>query len=212
MEDIIIKVDNAFINFRNFAMKPVNLEIPKGYIIGVRGKNGSGKTTLFKMILGSYQKMQGKIMIDGINILKQREKMLQKVGIIMEEREFFEEEDAIKNEEYFSSFYWNWNRERYRKMLRNMGLSFGKKIGTFSKGERVMYQLAFMAAYQPKVILLDEPTAGLDSVFRQDFLRVLQDFVADYETTVLLSTHIEEDLEGIADYIIEVDNGRYYMK
>lgn len=61
-------------------------------------------------------------------------------------------------------------------------------------------------------ISYDEPTAGLDSVFRQDFLRVLQDFVADYKTTVLLSTHIEEDLGGIADYIIEVDNGRYYMK
>lgn len=211
MEDIIIKFDDAFVSFKNFAMKPVNLEIPRGYIIGIQGKNGAGKTTLLKMILGAYKEMKGKITIDGLDVVKERGTMLSRIGLIMEEREFFEEEDAVKNEEYFSVFYENWNKERYRKMLHKMGLSFGQKIGTFSKGERVMYQLAFMAAYQPMVILLDEPTAGLDSVFRQDFLRILQDFVADYETTILMSTHIEEDLNRIADYIIKVDNGRYNM-
>lgn len=211
MEDIIIKFDNAFVSFKNFAMKPLNLEIPKGYIIGMQGRNGAGKTTLFKMILGVYKKMHGKITVNGLDVVNERERILQKVGIIMEEREFFEEEDAVKNEEYFSVFYENWNKERYRNMLKKMGLSFGQRIGTFSKGERVMYQMAFMAAYQPEVILLDEPTAGLDSVFRQDFLRILQDFVADYETTILMSTHIEEDLSGIADYIIEMDNGRCHM-
>lgn len=211
MENIIIKFDNAFISFKNFTMKPVNLEIPRGFIIGIQGKNGAGKTTLLKMILGAYKEMRGKITIDGLDVVKERENMLSRVGLIMEEREFFEEEDAVKNEAYFSVFYENWNKERYRKMLKKMGLSFGQKIGTFSKGERVMYQLAFMAAYQPEVILLDEPTAGLDSVFRQDFLRILQDFVADYETTILMSTHIEVDLKGIADYIIEVDDGRYNM-
>ena len=207
VEDVIVKFEGAFVSFKNFAMKPVNLEIPKGYIIGIQGKNGAGKTTLLKMMLGAYGGMRGKITIDGLDVVKERENMLPKVGLIMEEREFFEEEDAIKNEEYFSVFYGNWDKERYRKMLKKMGLSFGQKLGAFSKGERVMYQLAFMAAYQPEVILLDEPTAGLDAVFRQDFLRILQDFVAEYEATILMSTHIEEDLNGIADYIIEVDNG-----
>ena len=209
VEDVIIKFDDAFVSFKNFAMKPVNLEIPKGYIIGIQGKNGAGKTTLLKMMLGVYERMRGKITIDGLDVVKERENMLSKVGLIMEEREFFEEEDAVKNEEYFSVFYENWDKEKYRKMLKKMGLSAGQKLGRFSKGERVMYQLAFMAAYQPEVILLDEPTAGLDTVFRQDFLRILQDFVADYEATILMSTHIEEDLNGVADYIIEVDNGNY---
>lgn len=208
----MIKFDDAFVSFKNFAIKPVSFEIPKGYIIGVRGKNGAGKTTLLKMILGTYGEMRGKITVDGLDVIKEREKMLSKVGLITEEREFFEEEDAIKNEEYFSVFYENWDKEKYRNMLHKMGLSAGQKIGTFSRGERVMYQLAFMAAYQPEVILLDEPTAGLDSVFRQDFLRILQDFVADYEATILISTHIEEDLDGIADYVIEVDNGKCILK
>lgn len=211
MEDIIIKSDNAFVAFKNFEMKPVNLEIPKGYIVGIQGKNGAGKTTLLKMILGTYRKMCGKITVDGLDVIKEHDNMLSKVGLIMEDREFFEEEDAVKNEEYFSVFYENWDGEQYRKMMRKMGLSLGQKIRTFSKGERVMYQLAFMSAYQPEVILLDEPTAGLDCVFRQDFLRILQDVVADYEATILLSTHIDEDLNGIADYIIEVGNGACNM-
>jgi len=209
MEDIMIKFDDAFVNFKKFRVEPICMEIPKGYIVGIRGRNGAGKTTLLKMILGSYKTMRGRITIDGLDVIKERENVLSKVGLIMEEREFFEEEDAMKNEEYFSVFYENWNREKYKEMLHKMGLSTGQKIRNFSKGERVMYQLAFIAAYQPEVILLDEPTAGLDSVFRQDFLRFLQDFVADYEATILMSTHMEEDLNRIADYIIEVDNGKY---
>ena len=70
MEDVIIKFDDAFVSFKNFAMKPVNLEIPKGYIIGIQGKNGAGKTTLLKMILGAYEEMRGKITIDGLDVVK----------------------------------------------------------------------------------------------------------------------------------------------
>ena len=81
-----------------------------------------------------------------------------------------------------------------------------------SKGERIEYQLAFSAAYRPSLLILDEPTAGLDPVFRDDFLKILQDFVADYETTVLLATHLDEDLDKVADYIIDVADGVCTMR
>ena len=71
--------------------------------------------------------------------------------------------------------------------------------------------MAFAAAYRPKVLLLDEPTANLDPVFRDDFLKIMQEFVAEYEMTILLATHLEADLSQIADYIIDVDNGIYSM-
>ena len=97
-------------------------------------------------------------------------------------------------------------------MLQKQGLSSVKSIGALSRGERIKYQLAFSAAYRPWLMVLDEPTAGLDPVFREDFLKTLQDFVADYETTVLLATHLAEDLERVADYIIDVSDGACIMR
>ena len=212
MENIIIRAENASVHFKKFDMKPVNLELPEGYIIGVQGPNGAGKTTLLRMILGDFDQMQGKIEIDGSDNRKYRTELLQKIGVISNDRTFFEMEDAIENEAHFSVFYPNWDGTEYRRMLEKQGLSSVKSIGAMSRGERIKYQLAFSSAYRPRLMVLDEPTAGLDPVFREDFLRALQDFVADYETTVLLATHLEEDLERVADYIIDVSAGACTMR
>lgn len=101
MEEKIVRLDGAAVTFENFAIKPVNIEIPKGYIIGVQGENGAGKSTLLKMILGVYQNMQGRISVCGYDCVKEREKMLRQIGYIAEERSFFEAEDAIANEAFF---------------------------------------------------------------------------------------------------------------
>lgn len=212
MEKIIIRAENASVHFKKFAMKPVNLELPQGYIIGVQGPNGAGKTTLLKMILGDFDRMQGKIEIDGRDNRKYRTELLQKIGFISNDRTFFEMEDAIENEAHFSVFYPNWDGAEYRRMLKKQGLSPVRSIGAMSRGERIKYQLAFSAAYRPRLMILDEPTSGLDPVFREDFLRTLQDFVADYETTVLLATHLDEDLERVADYMIDVSDGACTMR
>lgn len=74
------------------------------------------------------------------------------------------------------------------------------------------YQLAFAAAYRPQVLLLDEPTANLDPVFRDDFLKILQEFIAEYDMTILMATHLDEDISKIADYIMDVEEGRYSLR
>lgn len=212
MKDIMVNMKNASVAFKSFRLKPVNLEIPKGYIIGVQGENGAGKSTLLKMILGTYKNMNGSISVDGFDVINDREQVLSRVGVVEGQRAFFEEEDARKNEEYYSVFYDNWDKEIYKNMLQRMGITYAKKIGSLSKGERVKFQLAFAAAYCPKVLILDEPTAGLDPVFREDFLRILQEFVAEFETTVIMSTHIKEDLRKIADYMVKIHDGECEMK
>ena len=108
---------------------------------------------------------------------------------------------------YYSDFYNVWDGEIYRDMLNRFNVPTATALRKLSKGERVKFQLAFSAAYKPKVLLLDEPTAGLDPVFRDDFLKTLQELVALYETTILLATHLDEDLNKIADYIIDIENG-----
>ena len=212
MDDVMIRMENAAVSFRKFSMKPVNLDLPKGYIIGIQGPNGAGKSTLLKMILGNFRNMQGSIKIAGRDVRKERSSLLAEIGVISAERVFFEEENALKNEAYFSVHYPNWDGEEYRKMMKALGISPTRNIHALSAGERVKYQLAFSSAYRPRLLILDEPTAGLDPVFRDDFLKILQGFVADYEATILLATHLDEDLDKVADYMIDVDDGVCTMR
>ena len=212
MEESIIRIENAAVQFDKFSIKPAKLEIPKGYVIGIQGDNGAGKTTFLRMLTGSYKKMQGKVYIDNLDVIKHRSEVMKILGMVSGERSFFMEEDARENEKLYSLFYPTWDSEEYHHMLEKLNLPVTKRLGTFSTGEKIKYQLAFAAAYRPKLLLLDEPTANLDSVFRDDFIRILQEFVADYETTILMSTHLQEDLLKIADYIIEMEQGRYEMR
>lgn len=86
------------------------------------------------------------------------------------------------------------------------------KVGVLSKGNNIKFQLAFTSAFQPEVIILDEPMAVLDLAFRMEFVRWMQDMVAEYETTILISSHIHEELEKMADYMIHVDNGKCILE
>jgi len=207
MEDIIIKIHNASASYKNFILQPVNMDIPKGYIIGIEGRNGAGKTTFLKMLLGAFPKMQGVITICGTDIIKEHAKSLEKICFISEDRVFFEEKDPVANEKYFSPFYKNWNHQIYKEMLAKSNISFGKPLKNFSKGERIKFQLAFAAASQPEVLLLDEPDTSLDPVYRINFLHELQEFVAKYQATIMLSSHLNSELAQIADYIIRIENG-----
>lgn len=212
MEDIVLNVKNAEVSFNKFKLGPVNIQIPRGFVIGVQGENGAGKSTFLKMLMGKYKNMGGSVLLNGKDVKGCKEYTFNKVGYISDNRRFFEEEEALENESYYADFYDNWDSDRYKEMLKRLNIPMGVKVGSLSKGERVKFQLAFAAAYKPEVLLLDEPTAGLDPVFRDDFLKILQTFVADYETTILLATHLDEDLNKIADYVIDIDNGSCDMR
>lgn len=207
MEDIVISIQNAAVSFRKFKLGPVNIDIPRGYIIGVQGENGAGKSTFLRMLMGRYKDMNERVLLDNKDVRDSREYTYNRIGYISDKRSFYEMEDAFANEAYYSDFYNVWDGEIYRDMLNRFNVPTATALRKLSKGERVKFQLAFSAAYKPKVLLLDEPTAGLDPVFRDDFLKTLQELVALYETTILLATHLDEDLNKIADYIIDIENG-----
>lgn len=207
MEDIVISIQNAAVSFRKFKLGPVNIDIPRGYIIGVQGENGAGKSTFLRMLMGRYKDMNERVLLDNKDVRDSREYTYNRIGYISDKRSFYEMEDAFANEAYYSDFYNFWDGEIYRDMLNRFNVPTATALRKLSKGERVKFQLAFSAAYKPKVLLLDEPTAGLDPVFRDDFLKTLQELVALYETTILLATHLDEDLNKIADYIIDIENG-----
>ncbi len=164
------------------------------------------------MVLGCFPKMNGTITINGYDVVKERQKVLAATGVISEKRIFYESEDALKNEEYFSPFYKNWDKEIYRKFLKKLDIPLSQNIGNLSKGERIKFQLAFSAAYKPALLIMDEPAAGLDPVFKTDFFKILQEFVAEYMTTILISDNVTENLAQIADYLITIENGKCSWK
>ena len=104
MDETIIKMENAALKLKKFVIKPANLEIPKGYIVGVQGENGAGRTTLLHMMLGMYDKMKGKIYIDGLDVVKNKTKVKELVGIVSQDRKFYLSQDANGNEKYTVHF------------------------------------------------------------------------------------------------------------
>lgn len=208
----MIDIHNAGIKFGKWSLDGIELKIPKGYITGVVGHNGAGKTTFLNMIMGLYPGMKGSISVGGYDCVKQREKMLDITGFVSQERKFFMEYSAIENEDMYIPFYSKWDSEKYRKYLKSMNVPCGTKLKSLSKGSYIKYQLAFALANKPSLLILDEPAAGLDPVFRADFLKLLQELIADEEMTIVISSNIEDDLDKIADYIVEVKDGGCRMK
>lgn len=208
MGESIISISNASVKFKDFTMEDVNLNIEKGMITAIEGHNGAGKTTLLKMILGMYPKMKGSITVDGLDVVKCRMDMLKVVSFVSEDRAFFKELTPYHNVEVYSKYYDNWDDERFKELMKRMNVSMGTKVGDMSKGNFIRFQTAFAMANHPKVLILDEPTAGLDPVFRVDYIKILQEIVAEEEVTVLISTHMTNDINKIADYIIDVKDGQ----
>ena len=172
MEEYCIELKEAGVKKRGFQLYPVNLKIPRGYIICIKGLNGAGKTTFLRMLLGREKSAFGERKILGKNMPEDRVAILQQVGVVSEENSFFSELSPIENEEQYSSFYKNWDREVYQQRLKEFGVNPNSKIGALSKGNKVRFQLAFALSHSPKIILLDEPTAGLDPVFRTEFYQI----------------------------------------
>ena len=197
MDETIIKIENASLKLKKFVIKPANLEIPKGYIVGVQGENGAGKTTLLHMMLGMYDKMKGKIYIDGLDVVKNKTKVKELVGIVSQDRKFYLSQDANGNEKIYSPFYKNWDSEEYHRMLAHLELSPRRRLCSFSTGEMIKYQFAFAAAYRPKVLLMDEPTSALDPISTSKIEDLAVELKKNY--TIVMVTHNMQQAARISD-------------
>ena len=206
MDETIIKIENAALKLKKFMIKPANLEIPKGYIVGVQGENGAGKTTLLHMMLGMYDKMKGKIYIDGLDVVKNKTKVKELVGIVSQDRIFYLSQDANGNEKIYSPFYKNWDSEEYHRMLAHLELSPRRRLCSFSTGEMIKYQFAFAAAYRPKVLLMDEPTSALDPELTGEVLSVMRQ-LAEEGMTMLVVTHEMGFAREVANRVVFIDEG-----
>lgn len=207
-ENEVLRVVNLSKNFRKFQLSDVSFSLDKGYIMGVIGKNGAGKTTLMRVLLGVYTKSRGEIYIDGNRYGKNNIKLRQRIGYISEEDYFIRGKSLIENAKLFGSFYEEFDMGHFKELLLKYNVDENQTPEQLSKGMKTKFQLAFTLAHHPKLLLLDEPTGGLDPLFRQEFLTILQGLVEEENMGVIISTHITADLDKIADYVLILNKGR----
>jgi ABC-2 type transport system ATP-binding protein len=207
MDKCVLKIDELCKSYKDFALKEISFSLEEGYILGIIGRNGAGKTTLMNCILGKTAYDKGSIQIG--NSPQQFHSNLAKenLGFVVEPGPFFVAETLWRNGELLGPFYKTWNQKAFYHYLREFELHPDKLFCDLSKGMKTKFQLAFALAHSPKLLVLDEPTGGLDPVFRQEFLRIMQHEVRENLMSVIISTHLTTDLDKVADYVMLLDKG-----
>ena len=201
-----IRIKNVSKKYKSFELKNISFSLPQGYIMGFVGENGSGKTTTINAILNIIKRDSGTVSILGKNIDKNENDIKKSIGYVS--GEVFYPKKKIKDiTKVYKRFYPNWDNQVYSEYLSKFDLDEDKKIDELSKGMCMKYSLTLALSHHAKLLILDEPTTGLDPVARDNLLEVFQSLVEDEEISILYSTHITSDLEKCADYIVFIKNG-----
>jgi len=190
--------------FKNFSLKNINLEIPKGYVTGIVGNNGAGKTTLLKCISGAYVPSSG-------NISLPFEFKVGSIGMVYDEQPFSGNTKVAYISKLMRVMFSDWDNERYVSLCKMFEIPLDQYISKLSRGMRMKLQVAVALSHDADLIILDEPTAGMDPEARVDFLDLIRDYISDGERTVIISSHITSDLEKIADYLVFMYNGEVIL-
>ncbi len=190
-----------------FILKNSSFTLPDGYICGLAGPNGAGKTTLLHLLLGLYQPDAGSIQVDGMSYEDKEKQIHDRTGVVLTEELFEPALTCMQNSAYYGRYFSHYSREQMAHYLTLFHLDHHAKFGRLSKGEKLKCQFAFALSHDAKLLILDEPTANFDPHFREQFFHLLQEFIADGKKSVILATHLTEDLDRIADYLVYLEQG-----
>ena len=206
-----IELQGVCKSYGDFALQDLNLTLPGGAIMGLIGENGAGKTTAIKCILGMTRPDSGTVTVLGQPMGPDGAALRQEIGVVLDECFFH---DTLRPKDLSpirAPIYRGWDRELYRDCLARYGLPENKLIREFSRGMKMKLSLAAALAHRPRLLVLDEATAGLDPVVRDEILDEFLAFISDEDHAILMSSHITSDLEKAADYITYLHQGRVVL-
>jgi ABC-2 type transport system ATP-binding protein len=193
------------------ALDDVSLDVPRGCVFGLVGENGAGKTTLIKHVLGLLKPEQGNVRVFGLDPVIDPPAVLARIGYVSEARDLPHWMRVGELLRYTQAFYPQWD-ERYAEQLREQfALNPRAKIKHLSRGELAKAALLVALAYRPELLVLDEPSSGLDPVVRRDILEAIVRTVADEGRTVLFSSHLLDEIERVSDRVAMIVNGRIIL-
>lgn len=193
------------------ALDEVSIFVPRRSVLGLVGENGAGKTTLIKHLLGSLKAQTGTVRVFGLDPVADPVGVLGRVGYLSERRDlpgWMRVEEFIR---YTQAFYPGWDEDYAEKLLGQFQLDPRQKIKTLSQGQQAKAGLLTALAYRPDLLVLDEPSSGLDPVVRRDILEAIIRTVSEEDRTVVFSSHLLDEVERVADQIVMMKNGRVVL-
>lgn len=191
--------------FKHFELDAGDIDIPKGYVTGIIGSNGAGKSTMLNCITGTYIPTSGTISWE-----KRPEQG--DVGLIYGECPFVSLNKLEGVSKTFGRYYPGWDEKEFHRLCTEYGLDKKKKIMKYSDGMKKLIQAAVAFSHPTDILILDEPTLGLDPINREDLLDKIMDYIEDEEHTVIITSHITSDIEKIADFLIFLKDGQVVIK
>ena len=190
------------------ALRGVDLEIPVGATVGLLGANGSGKTTLIKCSLGLLRPTSGECQLLGESAWSLSASAKARLGYVPQVINLYPWMRVAELIQYTASFYATWNPELTDRLIKDWELPLNDRVRTLSVGQKQRLAILTAVAYQPDLLILDEPAASLDPQARRKFLQLLVELSEPEQRTVLFSTHITSDLERVADYVAIMKEGK----
>jgi ABC-2 type transport system ATP-binding protein len=198
--------------FPEFKLGPLNIDLEPGTVMGYVGPNGSGKSTTMHCLVGLLKADKGKMEIFGRENNPNKPDWKFDIGYVGDKHVFYENWDGYRNLKFLSNFYPNWSNSMVEELTTRFELPLNKRAKDLSSGNRVKLSLVGALAHSPKLLILDEPTAGLDPVVRTELLDVLFEVVESGERAIFYSTHILTDISRIADELTFIDEGTIKLK
>lgn len=206
-----IEIKDLTKTYGDFKLDHINLTLPQGCVMGLIGENGAGKSTVIKLILNMIQRDSGTIMLFGKDNMKNIELAKEDIGVVLDDVGIPECMTALQVEKVMKCAFRNWDSVKYNNYLKDFSIPTKKRFKEFSRGMKMKLGIAVALSHDPKLLILDEATSGLDPVIRDEILDIFNEFTRDENHSILISSHIVSDLEKICDYITFLHKGKLML-
>lgn len=207
----MLKMNHVVKRYDSFTLE-CSLEVQAGCIIGLIGQNGAGKSTTFKSILGLIHIDNGEILIDGKNVKELSEKEKQKIGVVLSDSGFSMSLNIQDIAAILEKLYEQFDKKEFLEQCKHFELPMDKKIKDFSTGMKAKLKVLVAISHKASLLILDEPTVGLDVMARDEILEMLRSYMEEDENrAILISSHISTDLEGLCDAIYMIHDGKIIL-
>ena len=197
-------------SFGDFAIRDLCLEVPSGTICGLVGENGAGKSTTIRLLMGALRPDSGSARVLGTDVSSPEFRAVKEdIGVVLDEAYFPEVLNVDQVGKIMAKTYRRWDPAKYSTYLDRFQLPEKRQFKDFSRGMKMKLAIAVALSHDPKLLILDEATAGLDPIVRDEILNIFfSEFARDEEHSILISSHILSDLEKLCDYIAFLHQGR----
>lgn len=206
-----LEIKNLTKSYKGFKLDNVSFTLPEGCIMGLIGENGAGKSTIINLIMDLVRRDSGEIYVLGKDNRTDFAATKEDIGVVLDDAGFPESLDIVMAEKIMKRAYKRWDSEKYYGLIEKFNLPRKKAVKEFSRGMKMKLYIAAALSHNPRLLILDEATSGLDPIVRDEILDIFYEFIEEGSRSILISSHIISDLEKLCDYITFIHRGKLLL-